>query len=76
MLNWAIANGFKSFHSSGLNYLPKLHLRFQLSPLDLYVRHTSELLNPAVRFLLPWLEPTRYDKTLRKFANYEDLWGR
>jgi hypothetical protein len=23
---------------------------------------------------LPWLEPTRYDKTLKKFPNYRDLW--
>jgi hypothetical protein len=29
-----------------------------------------------MRFALPpWLEPTRYDKTLKKFSNYHELWG-
>ena len=27
-----------------------------------------------MRMALPWLEPTRYDKTLRKFPNYVELW--
>lgn len=74
MVSWAIANGFKSFHSSGLNYDPKLHLRFRLEPIDLYVRHTSGVLNAGLRFILPWLEPTRYDKVLSKFPNYHELW--
>jgi hypothetical protein len=25
--------------------------------------------------ILPWLEPTRYDKTLKQFANYHELWA-
>ena len=33
--------------STGLNYDPKWHLRFQLYPLDFYVRHTSRILNMA-----------------------------
>jgi hypothetical protein len=27
-----------------------------------------------MRIALPWLEPTRYDKTLKKFPNYVELW--
>jgi hypothetical protein len=75
MVRWAIAKGHKRFHSSGLNYDPKLHLRYLLDPIDLYVRHTSGVFNAVLKRVLPWLEPTRYDKTLRQFANYDELWG-
>jgi hypothetical protein len=44
-VTWAIANGFKSFAVGGLNCDPKLHLKCRLDPLDLYVKHTSPLLN-------------------------------
>ena len=74
LINWGIAGGYKWFRSSGLNYDPKLHLRYQLDPIDLYVRHTSTIYNAVFARMLPWLEPTRYDKTLKKFANYDDLW--
>jgi len=74
--SWAMANGFKSYRSSALNYDPKFHLKHALDPLDLYVKHSSKIINPILRLMLPLLEPTRYDKTLRKFANYGDLWER
>jgi hypothetical protein len=70
-----IANGYKWFQSSGLNYDPKLHLRHRLKPVDLYVKHTSVIINLTMRLLLPWLEPTRYDKTLKKFPNYFELYS-
>jgi hypothetical protein len=73
IVNWAIANGYKWFRSSGLNYDPKLHLRHLLDPIDLYVRHTSTLTNVLLKHILPAIEPTRYDKTLAKFRNYEEL---
>jgi hypothetical protein len=72
---WAIANNYKWCISSGLNYDPKWHLRFKLHPLDLYVRHTSRPANAILSRVLPWLEPTRYDKTLPQFPNYHELWG-
>src|SRR5450631_3382590 len=74
LINWGIANGYKWFHSSALNYDPKFHLRYRLDPIDLYVRHTSTICNSVFSRLVPWLEPTRYDKTLKKFANYDELW--
>jgi Peptidogalycan biosysnthesis/recognition len=74
LVRWGIANGYKWFQSSGLNYDPKLHLRHQLKPVDLYVKHTSIIINMIMRMALPWLEPTRYDKTLKKFPNYFELW--
>jgi hypothetical protein len=76
MVSWAIANGYKWFRSSGLNYDPKLHLRHLLDPIDLYVRHTSTPINAVLKRILPALEPTRYDETLAKFCNYQELWMR
>lgn len=75
MVSWAIANGYKWFRSSGLNYDPKLHLRHLLDPIDLYVRHTSAPINALMKHILPVIEPTRYDGTLAKFRNYQELWA-
>jgi predicted N-acyltransferase len=75
LVRWGIANGCRWFQSTGLNYDPKLHLRQRLKPVDLYVRHTSAIVNAVMRVALPWLEPTRHDETLKKFPNYADLWG-
>ena len=69
-------NGCKSFSSGGLNYDPKLHMRHRLEPLDLYVRHTSGAVNSVLKRILPWMEPTRGDPILRKFANFSEIWGR
>lgn len=74
IINWAIANGYKWFRSSGLNYEPKFRMRQELDPIDLYVRHTSPLANAVLRLALPRLSPVRRDATLRRFANYRELW--
>jgi Acetyltransferase (GNAT) domain len=74
VVSWAISNGYKEFRSSGLNYDPKLRLRHLLAPIDLYVKHTSVIPNMVLKLFLPLLEPTRYEKTLQKFANYNELW--
>ena len=71
----AIANGYREFHSGSLNYDPKWHLRQSLDPIDLYVRHISPPINAAVRRLLPLLEPTRADPILPNFENYRELSG-
>jgi len=75
LVRWGMANGYKWLQSSGLNYDPKLHLRYRLEPVDLYVKHTSSIINRVLRRLLPLLEPTRYDETLKKFPNYSEMWG-
>ena len=74
LVTWGMKNGYRWLQSSGLNYDPKLHLRYRLKPVDLYVKHTSFIINKVLRRLLPLLEPTRYDKTLKKFPNYSELW--
>ena len=70
MVEWAISNGFKQFHSGSLNYDPKWHLRQSLDPLDLYVTHTSRPINAVLKWLLPLLEPTHSDPILPNFHNY------
>jgi peptidoglycan biosynthesis/recognition FemAB-like protein len=75
LVKWGMANGYKWFQSGGLNYDPKLHLRHRLLPVDLYVKHTSTVVNRILGLALPWLEPTRYDTTLKKFPNYSELWN-
>ncbi|MGY4478170.1 GNAT family N-acetyltransferase [Bradyrhizobium sp. USDA 3364] len=74
MMSWAMANGYKWLRSTGLSYEPKFRMRHDLDPLDLYVRLRSPLPNAIFKLLLPWIVPARYDKTLRRFANYRDLW--
>jgi GNAT acetyltransferase-like protein len=75
IIEWAIANGYRRFYSGSLNYDPKWHLRQSLYPVDLYVRHTSSILNAGLKRLLPLMEPTRSDPVLPQFHNYNELWG-
>ena len=73
LFNWAVGQGLRTYYSTPLNYDPKLHLRFALEPLDLYVRHAAGWINPFFTRLAPLLEPTRYDKLLPRFENHRDL---
>jgi predicted N-acyltransferase len=74
IISWSIQQGLKYYYSNPLNYGPKLHLRCELVPLDLYVMHTSALLNPIFRRIIKYLGPTRHDPFLRKFPNARELW--
>ena len=73
-IGWALKNGFHTYHSGPLNYDPKYHLRMDLEPLDLYVRSAYDWLNLVFKPILPLLEPTRYDRVIRKFTNANELW--
>ncbi len=73
IISWAVQQGLKYYYSNPLNYGPKLHLRCELVPLDLYVVHTSALLNPIFRRIIKYLEPTRHDPFLRQFPNADQL---
>ena len=74
IVTWAIENNCHSYYSAPLNYEPKYHLRHDLVPLDLYVRTAWDWTNPLFRFVVPYLEPTRYDPMIRRFANAHELW--
>ncbi|WP_177171798.1 GNAT family N-acetyltransferase [Nitrosovibrio tenuis] len=73
IFSWAMENNVEQYYTSALNYSPKLHLKLELAPLDLYIRHVSPVINFFFRHLIPFLEPTRYDPVLSKFPNFPDL---
>jgi len=73
VLTWAIESGLHTYFSTPLNYDPKLHLGFELVPLDLYATSTTRTLRPITRLALRWLEPTRAEPGLREFPNAHEL---
>ena len=73
IISWALQQGLKYYYSNPLNYEPKLHLDCELVPLDLYVRHTSALLNPIFRRVVKYLGPTGHDPVLPRFPNADQL---
>jgi len=66
LLNWALANGLRRYASAPFNYDPKLRLRLQLQPVDVYVKHISPWLNPLIKVLALLFEPARTDPVLRR----------
>ncbi len=73
VLIWAMENGIRTYRSTPLNYDPKLHLGFDLAPLDLYVAGTSAAVHAVIRRVLPWIQPTRSEPALREFANAHEM---
>ena len=73
IVRWALAHGLKRYCSSPFNYDPKLHLRMELVPLDLYVRHLSPVFNALVRRFAPLAAPTRLEPVLKEFPNADEL---
>ncbi len=73
VFSWAIKNGVRSYYTAPLNYDPKLHLRLDLAPLDLYICHTSKWINPVFRAAMGFLQPARHHPILRKFPNADEL---
>ena len=73
LINWCCSNGIKRYYSTALNYDPKLHLKFKLAPMDLYVRHTNKAFNRIFKLVLPLLDPTRNDAILMKYPNANEL---
>jgi len=73
IISWALQQGLKYYYSNPLNYEPKLHLDCELVPLDLYVRHTSALLNPIFCRLIKYAGPTRHEPVLQRFPNANQL---
>jgi len=73
IISWALQQRLKYYYSNPLNYEPKLHLDCELVPLDLYVRHTSALLNPIFRRVIGYLGPTRHEPILKRFPNADQL---
>ena len=73
VIRWALAQGLECYYSAPFNYDPKLHLRMELVPLDLYARHLSPMVNFFLRRLAPLAAPTRQEPLLRQFPNADQL---
>jgi len=73
IISWSLQQELKYYYSNPLNYGPKLHLRCELVPLDLYVTHTNTFLNPIFRRMIKYLGPTRHSRFLRRFPNADQL---
>ena len=71
---WALEAGLKRIETGPLNYEAKFRLGLRLAPRDLYVRHTSPVINPFMALALPFLQPARHDPALRKFPNAAWIW--
>jgi predicted N-acyltransferase len=73
VLTWALAQGLTAYESMPLDYDPKLHLGFDLLPLDLYVAPASPAFAPGLRLAVPWVAPTRSEPIQRRFRNAAEL---
>ncbi len=73
LFEWGLAHDLQRYYTGQLNYDPKLHLRMNLAPLDLYSRHTSAILNPIYKLALGFLQPVRHDPLIRQFPNAADV---
>src|SRR6476660_5957713 len=73
IISGSLQQGLKFYYSNPLNYEPKLHLDSELVPLDLYIMHTSPLLNPIFRRVIKYLGPTRHDAVLQRLPNAHEL---
>lgn len=73
IIEWCLKNGIRTYHTGPLNYDPKAHLRLSLAPQDLYARHNSDLINPFFKLAIKYLEPTRHDPVLQRFANAHEM---
>ncbi len=73
VIRWCLENGIRTYHTGPLNYDPKLHLRLDLAPHDLYARHVSRLINPLFKVATRFLQPVRHDPILARFRNAHEM---
>lgn len=66
ILEWAFRRGYRSYRTSPFNYDPKMHLRLELEPVDLFVRHRSRFFNLLLRWFAPHFSPVQSDPVLRR----------
>jgi hypothetical protein len=73
VLTWALAQGLHTYCSTPLNYDPKLHLGFELAPLDLYFALPWPLWNRLAQPILRRMSPTHAEPTLAAFPNAHEM---
>jgi hypothetical protein len=73
VVQWSIEQGLRTYHAGPLNYDPKLHLKLDLAPQDLYARHVTGWINPLFKLAMGFMHPVRHNPLIGKFANAADL---
>jgi len=73
IVQWSIEQGLRMYHAGPLNYDPKLHLKLELAPQDLYARHVNGWLNPLFKLAMGFMHPVRHNPLIAKFENAREL---
>ena len=73
ILTWAIEQKLTAYHSTPLNYEPKLRLGFDLHPLDLYFAMPWTILNRLARPFMGLASPIGAEPVLKEFANAGEM---
>lgn len=66
LIEWALAQGLRQYYSAPFNYDPKLRLRLEAIPVDIYVRQTSPFVNAFLQRIAPFFAPANADAALRR----------
>ena len=66
IIEWALRHGYRTYLTAPYNYDPKMHLRLELDPVDLFVRHRSPVYNFLLRHFAPRFSPVQSDPVLRR----------
>ena len=75
VIQWCLQQGIHTYHAGPLNYDPKLHLRLELIPQDVYAFCRFRWINWLLGVAMNYLGPVRYEPLLRGFPNYAELFG-
>jgi len=77
VFQWMMQNGYVWYSSSAMGYEPKLRLKATLTPLDLYVAHTSGIANQnhEARTASIGADAKRQDAA-RSSRTFDELWGK
>jgi len=66
IIEWALQHRYRTYRSAPFNYDPKMHLRLELEPVDLFVRHGLPLCNFLLRHFAPRFSPVQSNLVLRR----------
>ncbi len=66
MMLWCIDRGIKKYEMGVTGYEAKRRLGFDFIRLYFYIKHLNPFINPIVKLLKPFLEPTRFDPVFKE----------
>jgi len=66
MMKWCIEKGIKRYEIGISGYEPKKRLGFDFTPLDIYAKHRSRVMNPLFKILTRFLKFENFDPDLKE----------